>query len=372
MGIDKSLDDRWPSLIINGRKYHYGREPKYGQYLVENAAYAKDYWAFDEKKDLEAFLINLPESADNRGRIRAAYPDWHDVTPQKRDTYLAEDRASQRALAESKLLNRTAPSYNMDLDGKHGPYKPQQVRNDDGETPLDRVGRQLRAHKRDGMPGLSEAGKLRVLEGEIDWTGVDAQYKQAVLAREVNFAAITPEQFAFVYQDIRFDKREPADDAVARALFDQSRIQAATPTVRPTTTNLVEAVMLDVWPRPPAIVDFGIRSQAHLEALYYPLRHGDFTPEQVDAALGNGRKLTELVNAAPHNPHKGIVFRTDWDALLPESGRQAGMPATPSADKAAKEPPHPWPSEVAKTGKPSRADQPAKVKTNGRDDGHSM
>jgi hypothetical protein len=372
MGIDKSLDDRWPSLIINGRKYHYGREPNYRQYLVENANYAKDYWVFDDRKDLEAFLINLPGSADNRGRIRAAYPDWQEVTPEQRDAYLAEDRASQRALAEQKLSTGAAASYNMDLDGKGGPYKPQRVRSDAGEEPLARVERQLAGHKRDGMPGLSEAGKLRVVEGEIDWTGVDARHKEAVLAREMNFAAITPEQFTFVYQDIKFEKLEPADDTVARTLFDQSRVQPETPTLRPATQNLVTAVMLDMWPRQPAIAVFGIRSQAHLEALYYPLRHGDFTPEQVNAALGNGPKLTELVNAAPHNPHKGIVFRTDWDALPPGPERQGTKAALPSPDKPAKGPSHPWPSEVAKASKPSHADQPAKVKTNGRDDGHSM
>jgi hypothetical protein len=126
--------------------------------------------------------------------------------------------------------------------------------------------------------------------------------------------------------------RKP-DPAVARTLFDQSRTQTATRAIRPATKNLVEAVMLDVWPRNAAIVDFGLRSQEHYEALYHPLRHGDITPEQVDGALGNGRKLTELVNAAPHNPHKGIEFRTDWDDLLPEPGHQgdggtqAGLPS---------------------------------------------
>jgi hypothetical protein len=85
--------------------------------------------------------------------------------------------------------------------------------------------------------------------------------------------------------------------------------------LRDTTRDLINAVLLDVWPRAGAIVDFGLDSQEHFEALYYPLRHGEITPEQVDAALGDGAKLTELVSAAPHNPHKGIVFHTSWDAL---------------------------------------------------------
>ena len=94
--------------------------------------------------------------------------------------------------------------------------------------------------------------------------------------------------------------------------------------IRDTTRNLIEAVLMDVWPRQAAIVDFGLDSQEHLEALYDPLRHGEITPEQVDAAIGDGKRLTELVNAAPHNPHKGIEFRTSWDDLFPEPDREAG------------------------------------------------
>jgi hypothetical protein len=85
--------------------------------------------------------------------------------------------------------------------------------------------------------------------------------------------------------------------------------------IRDTTRNLINAVLFDVWPRAGAIVDFGLDSPEHYEALYYPLRHGEISPEQVDAALGDGGKLTALVNAAPHNPHQGIVFHTAWDAL---------------------------------------------------------
>ena len=63
-----------------------------------------------------------------------------------------------------------------------------------------------------------------MLEGQIDWTGVAASDKKGVLGREVDFAAITPEQFKFVYEDIAFDKMEPADPAMARSL-DRSRAQ---------------------------------------------------------------------------------------------------------------------------------------------------
>ena len=145
-----------------------------------------------------------------------------------------------------------------------------------------------------------------MIEGQIDWTGVAAKDKEAVLAREVNFAAITPEQFKFVYEDIAFDKMEPADPAVAQALFDRSRAQAAPPPVRDTTRNLVEAIWLDAWPRSGAIVDFGLKSQEHYEAMYYPVREGEISREALDAALGKGEELTALAPARsnPHREHR--------------------------------------------------------------------
>ena len=91
MGIDKSLSDAYPSIVINGSKYHYGKTPEYGSYLVENASYAKDYWSFKEEVDLRAFLTDLPESADRNLR-RRLHPDWLEVTPEQRDAYFEQDK----------------------------------------------------------------------------------------------------------------------------------------------------------------------------------------------------------------------------------------------------------------------------------------
>lgn len=85
--------------------------------------------------------------------------------------------------------------------------------------------------------------------------------------------------------------------------------------LRPLTKQLVEAIALDAWPGNAAVVDFGLDSQEHYEALYYPVRNGEITPAQLEAALGKGPKLTELANNAPSNPHKGIVFSTSWDGM---------------------------------------------------------
>ncbi len=97
--------------------------------------------------------------------------------------------------------------------------------------------------------------------------------------------------------------------------------EGVSPAVHDTTRNLVESIMLDMWPRRGAIVDFGLKSQEHYEALYYPIREGEITPEQLDAALGKGDALTALARSARSNPHGEVTFRTDWDELPPEPRR---------------------------------------------------
>ena len=88
--------------------------------------------------------------------------------------------------------------------------------------------------------------------------------------------------------------------------------------LKDTTRNLIEAIWADEWPRNGAIVDFGLKSQAHYEALYYGVRDGQITPEQLDRALGRGEELTALARSARSNPHREILFRTDWDDLRAE------------------------------------------------------
>lgn len=111
MGIDRSLTDDFPSVVIHGRKYHYGREPTYGQHLVENAEYAKDYWCFDQKEDLLAFLTNLPESAA-RDWVQQ-HPDWHEVSHERRIAYIEERRSHLRKLMEEKQKAGTADYFSV-------------------------------------------------------------------------------------------------------------------------------------------------------------------------------------------------------------------------------------------------------------------
>lgn len=89
---------------------------------------------------------------------------------------------------------------------------------------------------------------------------------------------------------------------------------------QPTTRHLVISILHDAWPNHAAAVDFGIDSQKHYEALYFPIREGEITPETLDAALGDGQKLTALVQESASNPHKDVEFHTSWDLIIRRDG----------------------------------------------------
>jgi len=90
---------------------------------------------------------------------------------------------------------------------------------------------------------------------------------------------------------------------------------------RPTTQRLVSSILFDAWPNHATAVDFGIDSQKHYEALYFPIRGGEITPAALDAALGDGQKLTALVRGAASNPHKDVEFHTSMDVILGRNGQ---------------------------------------------------
>lgn len=96
--------------------------------------------------------------------------------------------------------------------------------------------------------------------------------------------------------------------------FNTTTIKLA-PKVRAVTQDLIDCMMLDVWPRNAAVCDFGLNSQEHYEALYYPIRAGEVSAEELDDALGDGKKLTQLARSCKTNPHKNIVFKTPYDCL---------------------------------------------------------
>jgi len=85
--------------------------------------------------------------------------------------------------------------------------------------------------------------------------------------------------------------------------------------VSPVTQNLFDSMVMDMWPRPAACVDFGIDTQNHYEALHAAIREGELTPEKLDEILGDGLAITEAVNKCKSNPHKGISFYTSYDIM---------------------------------------------------------
>ena len=85
--------------------------------------------------------------------------------------------------------------------------------------------------------------------------------------------------------------------------------------LKPVTESFIQAVNMDVGPTPAAQCDFGIDTQEHYEALYYPIKAGEITAEELDKALGSGPALTALVARCKSNPHKDITFVTSYDML---------------------------------------------------------
>jgi len=95
----------------------------------------------------------------------------------------------------------------------------------------------------------------------------------------------------------------------------ESKISGEQRSVRPVTKLLFDAIMQDVWPAEPVVADFGIDSQEHYEALYYPVKQGQITIEMLDCILGDGFAITKIVNTCSANPHKNILFKTGYDIM---------------------------------------------------------
>ena len=75
MGIDKSLGKSFPTVVIGGEVYEYGKVPDCSywmdgftspypdEWVVEHRTEAKDSWYFRTERAMVDFLENLPESA---------------------------------------------------------------------------------------------------------------------------------------------------------------------------------------------------------------------------------------------------------------------------------------------------------------------
>lgn len=112
--------------------------------------------------------------------------------------------------------------------------------------------------------------------------------------------------------------------ATAKSIQDDAQI-------RPLTRELIDCCRLDVWPGYATVVDFGIDSSSHLGALQYAIRDGLVTPQELDAAMGNGVALTAIARRGD-NPYGDVKFQTSWDEIALDSYDEAESP--PSHDNA--------------------------------------
>lgn len=76
--------------------------------------------------------------------------------------------------------------------------------------------------------------------------------------------------------------------------------------------NLVDCLVLDAWPSPAVVVDFGIDSPEHLGALQHAVRSG-VTAYDLDRVMGDGAAITCLVRSVPDQPYHEVAFVTAYD-----------------------------------------------------------
>jgi hypothetical protein len=89
-----------------------------------------------------------------------------------------------------------------------------------------------------------------------------------------------------------------------------------------TANSLVDAVLMDEWPSMPTVIDYGIRTQKHYEALYFPIRRGEVTAGQLHSAcLNGGKALTKLISSLSSNPHKHLEFDNPYPIFSEEDCR---------------------------------------------------
>lgn len=84
--------------------------------------------------------------------------------------------------------------------------------------------------------------------------------------------------------------------------------------LRPLAEEVYRCLVLDVWPGPAAVVDFGLATDEHYGALQDAVLNHGVMPEQLDDAMGDGAALTALIR--PGSPYHGIRFSTPWDHIM--------------------------------------------------------
>lgn len=136
----------------------------------------------------------------------------------------------------------------------------------------------------------------------IDWKGFDPEQQMGITDMVADGESATFWEAALGDRPLATPTREQVDGE--RSL-------------RPLTQELIDCCQLDVWPGIATAMDFGLTSSSHLGALQFAIREGLATPQELDAAMGKGDKLTEIAQRG-ENPYRFVTFRTLWDDLGPE------------------------------------------------------
>jgi len=104
------------------------------------------------------------------------------------------------------------------------------------------------------------------------------------------------------------------------ALANFHRMRGSGPGQRPLddrsmAVRLVDCLILDQWPSPASIIDWGIDSAHHLGVLQHAVVVG-ITAYDLDRVMGDGPAITALTRGVPRQPYRDVVFTTAYDALF--------------------------------------------------------
>ena len=84
---------------------------------------------------------------------------------------------------------------------------------------------------------------------------------------------------------------------------------------RQVTDNVYSSLILDLWPDPAGVCDFGIVDQEHYGALQWLVKHEGVTEEEFDSVIGDGTAINSLIAKHPGNPYGHVRFHTVWDDM---------------------------------------------------------
>jgi hypothetical protein len=300
MSNTKSLSDGDPSISVGGERFHYGRDPKSGQYLVEHETDGGHRWAFSTDKGLTAFLEVLAAGEQN-ARI------------------LKRDKFGEGTYTVSRYYDLASVEPEKWLLTRVTDQEEQAVAFGDGHD-LGEIRERLEA-ERDLFRRRTELSQVSPLTKNLYTACVVGRMPDAEVMAA--FRIITTNHLEALRSAIREDQVTPRE--LDHALGHTDRIQALIKPRNPyhginfasdahreldeaheLTSDLYYSIVINRWPSADALIDFAIDSEEHLSGLMWAVRTDQVTPKQLDQARCDADKLEALIT--PTNPYYGIEF----------------------------------------------------------------